>query len=237
MGTHGRAGVRRASAVRAAIAGVLVVAAATVAGGAGALYGGWEAEAAPAAVAASPATTPAQAGRIPAAPGDPAAGAGSPAEQPARSQQPPSTTAARAATPSRTTTSDGSGVAPIVRPGPARVSGTPCTPTARACVDRAARLAWLIDAGRVVRGPVRVQTGDRDTPTPLGTFTVQWKAEQYTSREYLTQMPYSVFFAEGGVAFHEGRQDTPSAGCVKLIHTDAVTFFDFLQVGDEVQIH
>jgi lipoprotein-anchoring transpeptidase ErfK/SrfK len=98
-------------------------------------------------------------------------------------------------------------------------------------------MAWLIDNGRVVRGPVRIQTGDRDTPTPLGTFTVQWKAQEYTSRQYLTQMPYSVFFADGGIAFHEGRQDTPSGGCVKLIHEDAVAWFDFLQVGNEVQIH
>ncbi len=66
---------------------------------------------------------------------------------------------------------------------------------------------------------------------------MQWKAEQYTSREYLTQMPYSVFFAEGGIAFHEGAQDNPSAGCVKLEREDAKAFFYFLQVGDEVQIH
>ena len=79
--------------------------------------------------------------------------------------------------------------------------------------------------------------GDVDTPTPRGSFTVQWKAEQYTSREYLTQMPYSVFFADGGIAFHEGAQDTPSAGCVKLGHEDAKAWFGFLQVGDEVQIH
>ncbi len=137
----------------------------------------------------------------------------------------------------RAATSAGSGSAPIVQPGPERVSGTPCTRTARACVDLHGRVAWLIDNGRAVRGPVRIQTGDRDTPTPLGTFAVQWKAEQYTSREYLTQMPYAVFFADGGIAFHEGRQDTPSAGCVKLVHEDAVAWFNFLQVGNEVQIH
>jgi lipoprotein-anchoring transpeptidase ErfK/SrfK len=243
MGTHARAGARRASAARAAIAGVLVVAAATVVGGIGAVHGAWRAEAAPAAAPAS-----AQAGRSPAAPSAPSSAPSSapPSRAPAsegserrsaRSQQPPTTTAARAATPTRTAVSGGSGAAPIVRPGPERVSGTPCTPTARACVDRSARMAWLIDNGRVVRGRVRIQTGDRDTPTPLGTFTVQWKAQEYTSREYLTQMPYSVFFADGGIAFHEGRQDTSSGGCVKLIHEDAVAWFDFLQVGNEVQIH
>jgi lipoprotein-anchoring transpeptidase ErfK/SrfK len=122
-------------------------------------------------------------------------------------------------------------------PGPALVAGTPCTVTARACVALDERLAWLLDGGNVVRGPVAIQHGDAQDPTPLGTFKVQWKAEQYTSREYLTQMPYSVFFADGGIAFHEGTQDTPSAGCVKLEHEDASAFFYFLQKGDEVQIH
>jgi lipoprotein-anchoring transpeptidase ErfK/SrfK len=117
------------------------------------------------------------------------------------------------------------------------VAGTPCTVTARACVALNDRLAWLIDGGNVVRGPVPIQHGDAEDPTPRGTFRVQWKAEQYTSREYLTQMPYSVFFADGGIAFHEGTQDNPSAGCVKLEHADAEAFFYFLQKGDEVQIH
>jgi lipoprotein-anchoring transpeptidase ErfK/SrfK len=117
------------------------------------------------------------------------------------------------------------------------VAGTPCTATARACVALGERLAWLLDDGKVVRGPVAIQHGDAEDPTPLGTFAVQWKAEQYTSREYLTQMPYSVFFADGGIAFHQGTQDTPSAGCVKLDQENAKAFFHYLQVGDEVQIH
>ena len=116
------------------------------------------------------------------------------------------------------------------------VEGTPCTTVASACVDLDAGRAWLIEAGNIVRGPVQIMPGDEEDPTPIGNFQVQWKAEQYTSREYLTQMPYSVFFADGGIAFHEGRQDTPSAGCVKLVHDDAVAWFNFLQVGDRVQI-
>ncbi|WP_232664124.1 L,D-transpeptidase [Pseudonocardia sp. TRM90224] len=117
------------------------------------------------------------------------------------------------------------------------VEGTPCTSTARACVDLDKDLAWLFgERGEVLRGPVRVMQGDEANPTPLGTFTVQWKAQEYTSRESLVQMPYSVFFADGGVAFHEGRQDTYSKGCVKLTHDDAVAWFNYLQVGDEVQV-
>ncbi len=120
---------------------------------------------------------------------------------------------------------------------PSVVDGTPCTATAKACVDIADSEAWLINDGAVTRGPVHVMTGDEDDPTPVGTFHVQWKAEQYTSRQYLVQMPYSVFFADGGVAFHEGRQDTYSGGCVKLGRGDAVAWFNYLQVGDEVQVH
>jgi lipoprotein-anchoring transpeptidase ErfK/SrfK len=115
--------------------------------------------------------------------------------------------------------------------------GTPCTATAKACVDLSAQTAWLMDgAGRVVRGPVPIRAGDRANPTPTGTFRVEWKAERYTSREYLTQMPWSVFFAPGGVAFHQGPLDTPSAGCVKLLEADARAWFAALAVGDEVQV-
>jgi len=46
-----------------------------------------------------------------------------------------------------------------------------------------------------------------------------------------------VFFAEGGIAFHEGNKENPSAGCVKLVRNDAKAWFDFLKVGDQVQVH
>jgi len=112
----------------------------------------------------------------------------------------------------------------------------PCLPTVRACVELAADHAWLLDAGRVVRGPVPITPGDEENPTPRGAFTVQWKAPVYTSREFLVQMPWSVFFADGGIAFHQGDPDSASAGCVKLDEEDARAFFDHLQVGDPVQI-
>ncbi|MFB9743746.1 L,D-transpeptidase [Pseudonocardia sulfidoxydans] len=166
-----------------------------------------------------------------------------------RSTAPPSTTPPSTAPPSTTTTTTApttrataqhsttprTTTAPAARPD--GVAGTPCTATARACVDLATRTAWLLDGDQVVRGPVAMQHGGSEYPTPTGTFAVQWKAEQYTSREFGTPMPYSVFFAPGGVAFHEGRQDTPSAGCVKLVHDDAKAWFSYLQVGDEVQVH
>jgi hypothetical protein len=112
----------------------------------------------------------------------------------------------------------------------------PCLPTVRACVDLAGDQAWLLDKGQVVRGPVPIIPGADDDPTPRGSFTVQWKAAEYTSREFLVQMPWAVFFADGGIAFHEGDPDTYSAGCVKLDEDDARAFFQFLHVGDPVQV-
>lgn len=209
MGSHARAATGRRSAIRAAVLGAVTVASAVVAVGVGAGSGH--------AATAAPASTPAG-----------SSGAASVTPRPARSTAPrPASVpaASRSAVP-----------APAAAPQADLVPGTPCTAAAKACVELSSRRSWLLEDGEIIRGPVPVMTGDRDDPTPVGTFHVQWKAEQYTSREYLTQMPYSVFFADGGIAFHEGRQDTYSAGCVKLRHDDAVAWFDYLQVGDEVQI-
>lgn len=130
--------------------------------------------------------------------------------------------------------------APYVPPSAATgatVAGTPCTASAKACVDVTNGRAWLLDGGKVVRGPVGIMSGDDEDPTPVGTFAVQWKAERYTSREFMREMPYSVFFAEGGIAFHEGNNETPSAGCVKLSMENAKAWFAYLRVGDQVQVH
>ena len=112
----------------------------------------------------------------------------------------------------------------------------PCLMPARACVNLNTGQAWLLDQGKIVRGPVPIKQGDVDSPTPRGNFKVQWKAEEYTSREFLVQMPWAVFFADGGIAFHAGIPGTNTAGCVKLHDDDAKAFFEYLQVGDPVQV-
>ncbi len=117
------------------------------------------------------------------------------------------------------------------------VPGTPCTAVARACVDLPTKRAWLIDAGRVARGPVPVSTGGPGEETPTGDFRVEWKHADHRSSEFDgAPMPFSVFFAPGGIAFHEGTLFTWSAGCVRLDRAQAQAFFDFLQVGDPVQV-
>ncbi|QJY47878.1 L,D-transpeptidase [Pseudonocardia broussonetiae] len=120
---------------------------------------------------------------------------------------------------------------------PPVVPGTPCTATATACVDLVGLRAWLFQDGQVLRGPVPISigTGGEDR-TPAGRFQVEWKNKDHISGESGAPMPYAVFFAPGGIAFHEGNLQTKSAGCVRLARDEAAAFFDYLQVGDEVQV-
>ena len=119
-----------------------------------------------------------------------------------------------------------------------QTDGTPCSKQARACVDLAHNQAWLIHDGTVTRGPVGISHGGQGKETPTGDFEVQWKDKNHRSAEFNNAaMPYSVFFADGGIAFHEGNPQNPSAGCVHLAHDDAVAWYDDLEVGDPVEIH
>lgn len=121
--------------------------------------------------------------------------------------------------------------------------GTPCSVSARACVDLETQRAWLIRDGKVTRGPVPVASGGAGKETPLGhSFRLYRKNKDHVSGEFNgpdgnpAPMPFSVFFADGGVAFHGGDRAWASAGCVKLDLPDAEAFFNDLVVGDKVQV-
>lgn len=116
------------------------------------------------------------------------------------------------------------------------VPGTPCAPTAEACVDLAAGEAWLIRDGLVTYGPILVSSGAEGEETPIGTFRVEWKHIDHVSGESGVPMPFAVFFAPGGIAFHEGSIDSESAGCVRMPREAASVFFSTLQIGDEVEV-
>jgi hypothetical protein len=49
-------------------------------------------------------------------------------------------------------------------------------------------------------------------------------------------MPWSVFFADGGIAFHSGSPSRSSAGCIHLEPADAEAWFNYLRIGDQVQV-
>ena len=121
--------------------------------------------------------------------------------------------------------------------------GTPCSVGARSCVDLESQRAWLIDQGKVVRGPVKISSGGNGAETPVGhSLRVYRKEADYKSSESRlpngdpAPMPWSVFFEDGGIAFHAGSPQRSSAGCIHLDSADAKAWFDFLQVGDQVQV-
>jgi hypothetical protein len=126
---------------------------------------------------------------------------------------------------------------------PDGVAGTPCSASARACVDLDGQKAWLMQDGKIIRGPVAIASGGDGEETPPGTFHVISKDKDHKSNEFKmpngqeAPMPWSVFFEWGGIAFHSGSPDRASAGCVHLNPADAEAFFNTLQVGNEVQVH
>ena len=128
-------------------------------------------------------------------------------------------------------------VAGIPTPSP-RIRSS-CPAAATACVDLNNHLTWLQSEGHITYGPVSMEPGPPGTrqATPRGTFHVQWRAgANYISTEYHVPIPYAVFFAPGGVAFHGGSLDTPSHGCVHLDIGSARYYHDHLPTGAEVVV-
>lgn len=115
---------------------------------------------------------------------------------------------------------------------------TPCAATVKACVRLSTQEVWITDgAGKVLRGPIRMNHGDRANPTPTGTFHVQRKDQYHVSQEQGgRKMPYAVFFDGEGRAFHQGDPERQSVGCIRMGEDDARWVFEHLDVGDSVQI-
>ena len=114
-----------------------------------------------------------------------------------------------------------------------------CPAKATACVDLTRHLTWLQSAGHVTFGPVSAEPGPPGSAhaTPRGTFEVSWKAgPDFISNIYNEPMPWAVFFAPGGIAFHGGSLTTPSHGCVHLTDQNARYYSDHLPVGAEVVV-
>ncbi|RKT52583.1 L,D-transpeptidase [Saccharothrix australiensis] len=115
-------------------------------------------------------------------------------------------------------------------------TGTPCSIRDGACLRLSTNEAWLIYQGNASYGPVPVTHGRPGYETPVGTFQVLRKVRDDWSVPYNAPMPYAVYFTDSGVAFHEGSLTDLSHGCVHLSHDAAVTFFDNLLVGEQVQV-
>ncbi|MDQ4093194.1 MAG: L,D-transpeptidase [Actinomycetota bacterium] len=116
-------------------------------------------------------------------------------------------------------------------------AAAPCRSSAAACVDLSSRQAWLMNGGQVTYGPTPITSGKPGYRTPPGTFKVLWKDRDHRSQTFdNAPMPYSVFFTESGIAFHQGSLRGQSHGCVRLGKNAAATFFNKLSVGEVVQV-
>ncbi|MFJ4869047.1 L,D-transpeptidase family protein [Streptomyces sp. NPDC088757] len=110
------------------------------------------------------------------------------------------------------------------------------------CISKESRtLAWMID-GKVVSS-MDVRFGSENTPTREGTFSVGWKAREWTSTIYHTPMPYAMFFS-GGQAVHYSADFAArgyagaSHGCVNVRdRAKLAALFDQVKVGDKVVVH
>jgi pyruvate/2-oxoglutarate dehydrogenase complex dihydrolipoamide acyltransferase (E2) component len=123
------------------------------------------------------------------------------------------------------------------------VAGTPCSVSAKACVDLDSQRAWLIKDGKIMRGPVKIASGGNGEETPVGhSLRVYRKEKDHLSQESRlpngqpAPMPWSVFFEDGGIAFHSGSPSRSSGGCIHLEPVDAEAWFNYLQIGDQVQV-
>ncbi|WP_232661630.1 L,D-transpeptidase [Pseudonocardia sp. TRM90224] len=121
--------------------------------------------------------------------------------------------------------------------------GTPCSVVAKACVDLESQQAWLLEDGKVTRGPVAIASGGKGEETPVGhSLNVYRKEEMHLSNESRAadgtpdEMPWSVFFEDGGIAFHSGNPEVASAGCIHLETDDAKAWYAYLQIGDRVEV-
>jgi lipoprotein-anchoring transpeptidase ErfK/SrfK len=164
------------------------------------------------------------------------------------------TATARNAQRSTTATTNATRTAPLRQAGPAPTTAQPlpsypltltaldrqsCPAKATACVDLTRHLTWLQSAGRITFGPIRAEPGPPGSAhaTPRGIFEVSWKAgPDFVSNIYHEPMPWAVFFAPGGIAFHGGSLTTPSHGCVHLTDQNARYYNQHLPDGAEVVV-
>lgn len=139
-------------------------------------------------------------------------------------------------------TPDNSPAAQAARAEPL-AAGTPCSVSARACVDLDSQQAWILHNGKVTRGPMRISSGGNHQATPIAhSDRVYRKDPNHLSQESRlpngqpAPMPWSTFFHDGGIAFHGGSPDRASAGCIHMVVADAKATYDDLQIGDKVQV-
>jgi lipoprotein-anchoring transpeptidase ErfK/SrfK len=109
-----------------------------------------------------------------------------------------------------------------------------------ACVDLTHQTTWLMRGGKVIRGPTVTRTGMTGFATPTGDYEIDWRALKDWSKPYKVWLPYWQSF-NGDIGFHETtsylhQSGIGSHGCVNLLHTDAVAYWEQLEEGSSVVV-
>lgn len=94
-----------------------------------------------------------------------------------------------------------------------------------------------------------VVTGKPGKETTAGTFYTSRKYEDYTSKTYGAEMPYTMFFTVDGKAIHGTSlatlrsfvhayltESVGSHGCVGLVEEEAAVLFDWAPVGTRIDV-
>jgi hypothetical protein len=114
--------------------------------------------------------------------------------------------------------------------------GALCGPTVKACISLTGQKTWLMNNGFAYYGAAPITSGRPGHETPPGVYHVTYKDIDHWSKEYNGPMPYSVFFTESGIAFHEGSLSVQSHGCIHLSPEAARMYYNTLRPGDVVQV-
>jgi lipoprotein-anchoring transpeptidase ErfK/SrfK len=106
--------------------------------------------------------------------------------------------------------------------------------------------AW---EGNMLAHEFDVVTGRPGKETHPGVFNVSRKYEDYTSKTYGAEMPYTMFFTDDGKAIHGTNwatlrsyvhayvhESVGSMGCVGLTTDDARTMFEWAPMGTRIVV-
>lgn len=121
-------------------------------------------------------------------------------------------------------------------PPPPVVKPTPCDISDGACIQLSTNQSWVLRGDKIAYGPAPITHGRKGYETPVGKFPVLRKVKDEWSRPYNGPMPWSTYFTESGIAFHEGSLTEPSHGCIHLDPAAAKFYFQNLSIGETVQV-
>ncbi len=114
-----------------------------------------------------------------------------------------------------------------------------------ACIDLTNQTTWLMKEGKVVHGPTVTRTGydhpdGHGAPTPSGTYKIIERQRNNWTETFQVYLPYWQRIM-GDNGFHETTSyihdmSLGSHGCVNLLRSDAVAYWETLKVGSTVKL-